>query len=256
MLYGLYLSAQGAESQAMRQGVLANNLANVGTNAFKPDIAVFRSYFPYDVAHQEPQRAPDTIDLETGGVALEGTITDFSQGSLKPTGKSTDAALLGNGFYQVKMGNETLLTRDGSFELDANGQLVHAGTGAPVLDPDGSEIVIPPEMIDLQIGDGGQISGVGPNGIVLPISQLAVVVPTRLTELQKRGDGMYSTKLPVAEAPPETRVRQGFVEASSADPMQGTLELIEVSRGFESNVNMMRMQDEMLGRLLQAIPRR
>lgn len=256
MLYGLYLSAQGAESQAMRQGVLANNLANAGTNAFKPDVAVFRAYFPYDIANNEPQRGPDSIDLETGGVALDGTITDFSQGSLKPTGKSTDAALLGDGFYQVQMGNETLLTRDGSFELNAEGLLVHAGTGAPMLDPNGDEIEIAPEIVDLQINDAGGISGVGPGGLVVPLSQLAVVVPTRLTELQKRGDGMYSTKLPVAEAPPETRVRQGFVEASNADPMQGTMELIEVSRGFESNVNMMRMQDEMLGRLLQAIPRR
>lgn len=256
MIYGMYMSALGADAQSMRQVVLANNLANANTTGFKQDVPVFRAHFPHDVTEGAPNVVPDTFNEQTGGISLEGTVTDFSQGHVQQTGGRLDLALIGQGFLQVRDGEQTLLTRNGRMSLGPNQQLVMSDTGLPVLSVEGEPIELPIEASQLDVGDDGQVFGVTPDGLRLGLGQLAVVQPENLNNLVKLGNSLYSTTDPVKPAGEETRIRQGFIEESGSDPMRGMIDLIETSRGFETNMNMVRFQDEMLGRFLQALPRR
>jgi flagellar basal-body rod protein FlgF len=251
MIYGLYLSAQGAQIQSLRQEVTANNLANASTNSFKRDLLRVQAHLPYDRAHGSLGNRSDAFREMTGGTTPADVVTDFSQGELKETASPFDLALLGKGFLQVSNGKQTFLTRDGRLELNTAGQLVtreHGytlltanGTPAPALDPS-LPIDIRPDGI-LQQGDA-------------ELARLAIVLPTEESELKKVGHNMYTTDGKVRPADVNTQVKQGSLENSGANPMQGMMELIESSRALEANVNMIRQQDEALSRLLQSLPRR
>lgn len=255
MIYGLYLSAQGAETQALRQSVLANNMANAGTTGFKPDIPLFRAHLPYDLTHLQPNSIPDTLDQQTGGVEMVATVTDHRQGPLNVTNAPLDVAVVGPGFLQVSNGTDTLLTRNGHLTLDPTGTVVSVNDGAKVLSTDGQPIVIPPETQNISIAGDGTVSGTSFNGIVVPLGQLAIVEPGDYASLKKEGDSHYSTTgevLPAVAA----QLRQGVIEESAMNPVEGMVELIQTARAFEMNMNMMKHQDEMLGQLIQSVPRR
>lgn len=255
MIYGLYLSAQGAETQALRQSILANNMANAGTTGFKPDIPLFRSHLPYDLVHLPPNAIPDTLAQQTGGVELVATATDHRQGPLNVTNAPLDVAVVGQGFLQVSNGTDTYLTRDGHLTLDALGTLVSVNDGSQVLTVDGQPIVIPPETKNITIAGDGTVSGTGFGGTVIPLGQLALVEPANYASLIKEGDSHYTTSgevLPAVAA----QVRQGVIEESAMNPVEGMVELIQTARAFEMNMNLMQYQDQMLGQLIQSVPRR
>ena len=86
MLYGLYLSAQGAQNQTLRLQTIANNVANADTTGFKRDLAVFQDYLPYDVEHGYPNTPPGDLNNSTGGTSIASTHTDFTEGPLYQTG--------------------------------------------------------------------------------------------------------------------------------------------------------------------------
>ncbi|GIX04557.1 MAG: flagellar basal body protein [Planctomycetaceae bacterium] len=252
MIYGLYLSAQGAEAQALRQSILANNLANAQTTAFKPDIPLFRAFFPaHDREHLPP---PPGLEEQTGGVELVATTTDFSQGPLRHTRHPWDVALKGPGFLQVRQADRTLLTRDGRLALNPQQQLVTATKGLPILSVSGEPIVIPAEAQQVEINAQGMVSVINPEGTQLVIGQLAVVEPMPGMVPHKIGMGLYD----VAGTRPsqETQLQQGWLEESVVHPVAGMVELIETSRSMEMNFNVLKLQDEMLGQLLGSLPRR
>jgi flagellar basal-body rod protein FlgF len=255
MIYGLYLSGQGAETQALRQAVLANNLANAQTTAFKPDVPVFQSHLPFDVRQQNPVLAPDTLERQTGGVELAATVTDHSQGPLLVTNGKLDVAVVGPGFLQVQYGEETYLTRNGRLTLDGNQQLVTANQGDPVLDTNGQPVVIPAEVAGIDISPGGLVSGVTGSGVQIPIAQLALLEPEPDAALVKQGDSYYAVQGDVRPAV-QAQLRQGVLEESNVQPVTAMVEMIETSRAFEMNMNLLQYQDDMLGKLLQSIPRR
>lgn len=255
MIYGLYLSAQGAEAQTLRQAVLANNLANAQTTAFKRDVPLFRAHLPFDALHQTPCDVPPEIEMQTGGVTLSGTVTDFAQGPLEVTQRELDVAIMGPGFLNVAVGRERLLTRNGKMSLGPEGVLVTADHGHPVLDVSGQAIQIPEGFRQVSIAHDGLISATAPGGQVEILGQLGVVEPADLARLTKEGNGFYSAQTPVAPAV-NAQVRQGILEGSTTDPVHGMVDLIETSRAFEMNMNLIRYQDEMLGQLISSVGRR
>jgi flagellar basal body rod protein FlgG len=255
MIYGLYLSGQGAEAQALRQAVLANNLANAGTTAFKPDIPVFRAHLPFDVALQQPALAPDTIDRQTGGVELAATVTDHSQGPLKVTHSNLDVAIVGPGFLHVGQGREKFLTRNGKLTLDAQRRLVTSHRGDPVLGSDGQPLVVPAEVADVEISPDGGVAGVAADGTRVEVGQLALVEPADGVPLIKQGDSLYTAP---GRLRPATlaQVRQGVLEESAVNPVGSMVELIQTARAFEMNMNLLQYQDAMAGQLLASMSRR
>lgn len=255
MIYGLYLSAQGAEAQTLRQAVLANNMANAQTTAFKRDIPLFRAHLPFDDAHQTAYDFPPGQSEQTGGVSLAGTVTDFAQGPLEVTHGELDLAILGSGFFEVQVGDERLLTRNGKFSLGPENELVTEDQGFPVMDVAGQPIVVPDGVQQLAVAANGLISGAGLAGETVVLGQVGLVEPPDVSRLTKEGDSLYRSPVPVAPAV-NAQLRQGVLEGSSTDPVHSMVELIETSRAFEMNMNLVRYQDEMLGQLIQSVSRK
>ncbi len=255
MIYGLHLSAQGAQAQSLRLDVVANNLANAQTGGFKRDLAIFQAHHPHDVEEGVPPEGPEHFEEATGGVSLAGVLTDFSNGPLTATGGTYDVALAGPGFFRVGDGEGELLTRNGRLTIDPTGQLVTQESGRPVLADDGTPIVFPPIMDDVEITSDGSVFTIT-DGIRNRIARLGLARPESLDGLQKVGQTFFRTGGEILPAGPEARVMHGYIEGSGVQSIQEMMTMIDASRAFESNVTMMKFQDDALGRLLQSLPRR
>src|SRR5919107_411365 len=120
MPYGLYLSASGANAQSHRLEVLSHNLANVNTPGFKPHLAVVKSRHAEAIERGEVLEAGGGIDDVGGGVAIQPSLTQFSQGPIRATGSRTDFAINDEkSFFVIQRGEQQLLTRAGNFQFDA-----------------------------------------------------------------------------------------------------------------------------------------
>lgn len=257
MIYGMYLSAQGADANSVRLDVLSNNMANANTTSFKRDIPVFRMNPSVDQKQGPLNTLPGDLENHTGGISLEEIRTNFETGSFISTEGDLDLALKGQGFFQVGSGKESFLTRNGSLSIDTDRRLVTADHGFPIQSKDGNEIAIPPEATRIDISADGMVTPFDAIGQSLgPVGQLAVVMPTSLEELVKIGDSLYTTEGRVAPVKEAVNIQQGFLEASGTNSIEEMMELVSSSRMFESNINMIKLQDESLGRLLQSMPRR
>ncbi len=254
MLYGLYQSAVGADLQALKMDTVSNNIANASTSSFKRDLAVFGVRQQQARLDGNPQGIPPGLEDHPGSAIAVETFTDHSQGPLKTTGASLDAALAGPGFYQVTDGESNFLTRRGSFTLNNNSELVEVDTGYHVLDDRGQQITIPPGS-ELQISQDGFLTAIDPlTNLPVPLGRFDVVEPTDYRLLQKEGDSHYSIdEAALQSAGPETRIKQGYQEGSGIQPVKEMLEMIQTSRGFEANMNLIQHQDNSLGQLLQAV---
>jgi flagellar basal body rod protein FlgG len=250
MLQGLYFSAQGAQLQSLRQDVIANTLANAGSTGFKRDLVQAQAFLPREAEDGRAVR-PDQMAPFPGGTGPYATVTDFSQGSLQVTKNPWDVALTGAGFLHVTDGENNYLTRDGRLAISPQGQLITRDHNLAVLGAGGRPMLgLDPAVIP-QITSTGTVVQ---NGV--EVGRMALVAPENLQTLMKTGDNLYRTDAPVGRGPIDTSVKQGYLESSGTQPMKEMLELIESSRGFEANLNMIKAQDEALGRLLQTIGRK
>jgi flagellar basal-body rod protein FlgF len=256
MIYGLYLSAQGAEAQSQRLDTIANNIANAGTGAFKRDLAVFQSHRPYDVQNGASGQLAHGLGSATGGVSIAEVATDFKEGPLIETGNSLDVALVGDGFLRVSDGSEQLLTRNGSLTVNPLGELVTADSGHAVLGTGGSRILIPEEAQRIEIGTDGTLYATDAAGSRNAIAQLELMRPRSVKELEKLGGSLYRPHGDVQSATASTTVKQGYLELSGTESTREMMDMIEASRAFETNINMMKFHDESLARLLDSVSRR
>jgi flagellar basal-body rod protein FlgF len=256
MIYGLYLSGQGAQAQSSRLSVVANNIANASTGAFKRDLAIFRAHRPRDVENGLADEPPGNLNEMTGGVSLAEIATDFSNGPLTKTGGTYDLALAGAGFLAVSDGSEQFLTRNGQLSVNEQGVLVSQETGLAVVGVGDSSIVIPPDAQGINIAGDGSVFATNPEGQTEQIGRIAILQPESYNELEKIGRNLYRASGRTRPADDSVRILQGHLEESGVQPVLEMMEMIEASRAFETNVNMIRIQDESLGQLMQSVRRR
>lgn len=243
MPYGFYISAEGAQAQSARLDVIANNLANVDTVAFKRQLSLCQAR--YAEAIQKGQLSPDTGAIENvgGGVTMREMRTDFAQGSLKQTHQNSDMAIRGEGFFEVQNGDDRMLTRAGNFRISSRGEL-QTQQGYAVLGENGSPIVLPRPTEPWSVSAEGEIRQ-GDD-----VQRLALVRPDSLGDLARQGQNLFR---PLAEtrplAPKERDVASGYLETSGTEPTSEMVALIEASRAMEANMNLMQTQDNMLSGL-------
>lgn len=250
--YGLWLSAAGMKVNDHRQTVLANNMANVHTTGFKQDLAVVsqRRVESRENASPFDQRHPVLDDL-AGGVNVLQSYHDFSQGPLEQTGRPLDVALIEDGFFVVSDGTNERYTRDGAFMINTEGELVlSSGDGRwRVLDEDGGRITISSDLPDPRVSSDGTIR----QGEQM-VGRLQTVAFENEQALQKSGENVFE----LTEGEPrtvETHVEAGTLERSNFDVMTGLASMIEATRAYEMNANLLRMQDEMTGRAVSTVGR-
>jgi flagellar basal-body rod protein FlgF len=247
MPYGLYISAEGANAQSSRLDVIANNLANIDTVGFKRELACFQAR--YAEAVNKGLAIPGNGNLEDigGGVLFRQTKTDFSAGAVKRTDNPAHVAILGDGFFTVKKGNETFLTRAGNFELNSRGELV-TPQGYAVLDESGGPVVINPDVKHWEISDTGALRQPG------NVQNLAIVKPAANENLVKYGENLFRSMTPTESVPAaERRVASGCLEMSAVSPTLEMTAMIEASRLFEANISMMKTQNQTLGSLIDRV---
>lgn len=250
MSYGLYLSAAGAFGQSQKIDVLSNNMANIDTVGFKKELALLEARDAEAIERGITARGTKGIDDIGGGVRMNATSTDFRLGTVRPTGIPTDFAMeREDTFFAVQRDKETLLTRAGNFQIGSDGRLL-TREGDSVLSTDGSAIVLDSQL-PWQMLPGGIITQGG------DAREIAVRVPENVKDLQKVGQNYFSaSKTLVNPATPEQRkVRSGYVEQSTVNPMQEMVELITASRGYETNIKMIQNHDSMMGSLVSRLLR-
>jgi flagellar basal-body rod protein FlgF len=248
MAYGLYIAAEGAQVQSTRLEMLSNNIANAATPGFKRELAVFQAR--YAEATQRGQDYPGSRSINDlgGGIELLGSRTDFSQGSMSKTGSETDMAIGGDGFFVVKRGNQNMLTRAGNFEFSADGTLQNPD-GYPVMSEDGQPIVVDPAAGPITVTSSGAVQQAGAT-----IASVAIVQPQSLGDLAKAAGNLFTPLGPTTPLAPEQRqVLPGHLEQSGVKPAQEMIEMIETSRVFEANSNMIHYQDQMLETLISRL---
>ena len=157
MMRSLWISKTGMEAQQTQLDTISNNLANVSTNGYKRAHAVFEDLM-YQNLRQAGANNTEQTTLPTGlqvglGTRAVATSRSFSQGNLQQSSNNLDVAVLGNGFFAVQMPDGTTgYTRDGSFQVDAQGQLVT--NNGYVLQPG---IVVPAQAQSVTIGGDGTV---------------------------------------------------------------------------------------------------
>lgn len=244
MPYGLYLSAAGANAQNHRLEVLSHNLANINTPGFKPHLAVLKSRHAEAIERGDVQPQTGGLDDQGGGVAIQPTLTQFSQGTLRQTGNRTDFAINDtNSFFVVKRGDSQLLTRAGGFLFNAQGGLV-TPNGDSVLSTSGEPVRIVPNL-PFEVLDDGTIQQAGER------RSLMLAQPRQLGDLSRVGDNLFQSLGPVDNVANDKRaVVSGFIEQSAVQPTGAMMELIEASRAYEANVRLIQTQDQAMGNLI------
>ena len=247
MLYGLYLSATGVITNSHKQDVIANNLANSESAGFKRDVATFQQRLTEASVRRRPDWSNPILEKLGGGIFASPTRIDIRQGDLESTGNPLDVAIEGDGFFAVRHQGESRLTRNGQFALDRRGRLILAnGEGQPVLDPAGRPIVLAPGVPTV-IGPDGAISQAGQ-----PAGRLGVFDVPDPDQLIKQGGSLFAHpgQTLVAGA---GGIRAGYVERANVDPATELADLMETQRQLEANANMIRYQDQTLGRLVNEV---
>lgn len=222
----LYVSLSRQITLRKELDVVANNIANADTAGFKVESMRVAA------DPTTPKAAPNARPIQF--VNDNGLARDFSQGALTKTGATFDVGLNGAGFFQVQTAGGTQYTRDGRFQLDAQGQIVTTA-GDPVLSDGGSPITIDPTQPTPVIGADGTVTQGS-----LVAGRIGVVSFASLAALQKSGHGYYQNVSNIAaQAAPSTKVEQGMVENSNVNPINQITRLIEVSRAYEQISNIM-----------------
>lgn len=250
--YGLWLSAAGMKVNEYRQSVMTNNLANANTPGFKRDLAIVRER-PVE-SHESPSSMPFRHPvLSALGGGLNVRPQDFSedQGALDWTGRPLDVAIEGEGYFEVSAGDDVKYTRNGSFGLSGEGDLIVSTADGRwhVRDDRGETVRIDPQLGEVRITEGGVVRQAD-----TVIAQLAAYKPEEGGELEKFGETLFNLKSGKMELS-NANLRSEYVERSNIDVMSGLASMIEVSRAYEINANLIRLQDETMGRAVSTLGR-
>jgi flagellar basal-body rod protein FlgG len=259
MIRSLWTARTGLDAQQTQLDVISNNLANVSTNGFKRQRAVFEDLLYQTIRQpgaQSTQQTQISSGLQVGtGVRVVATERVFTQGSLQQTGNSLDMAVQGNGFFQIQMPDgTTAYTRDGAFQLDNQGNVVTA-SGYPLADA----INIPADARSITVGKDGTVSALIAGQIeAVEIGQIQVATFINPGGLQSAGENLFfetaSSGVANVNVPGTNGsgvINQGYVETSNVNVAEELVSMIVTQRAYEMNSRAIQTSDQMLGRLTQ-----
>jgi len=230
----LYVAMSGAKQILLAQATNSHNLANVNTTGFKADLSQFRSMPVYGPGHPSNVYAM----AERPGI-------DFDLGTVQQTGRELDVSISGEGWMAVETADGTeAYTRAGDLRVTPSG-LLTTSTGLPVLGDSGLMNI--PEVEKIEIGSDGTISVIplGASSTELSaIGRIKLVNPD-LAALTKGHDGLFRRKdgLP-ADFSADVSLVSGTVEGSNVSVVDAMVSMIELARGFDMQVKMMKTASE------------
>ena len=259
MIRSLWTARTGLDAQQTSLDVISNNLANVSTNGFKRQRAIFEDLL-YQTIRQPGAQSTQQTQISSGlqigtGVRPVATERIHTQGNLQQTGNGLDVAIQGSGFFQVSLPDgTTAYTRDGAFQLDSQGQIVTA-SGYP-LSP---AIIVPADTQTLTIGKDGTVSA-QQSGQTSPTQIGTIQIATFVNPggLQSAGENQFletaSSGTPTPNTPGSNGagvLNQNYVETSNVNVAEELVQMITTQRAYELNSRAIQTSDQMLGRLTQ-----
>jgi flagellar basal-body rod protein FlgG len=259
MIRSLWIAKTGLDAQQTQLDVVANNLANVGTTAFKRSRAVFEDLM-YQKVRQAGGQTSDQTRLPSGlqlgtGVRIVATERIHTQGNPTKTENNKDVSINGLGFFQVQMPDGSMAyTRDGSFQTDANGQLVTASGYA--ISP---ALTLPPNSTSLSIGRDGTVAVTQAGSTAsVQVGQIQLATFLNPTGLQSNGENLYvetdASGGANQTAPGQNgagMLSQGYIESSNVNVVEELVNMIQTQRSYEINSKVVQTSDQMLARLGQ-----
>ena len=261
MLPALWVAKTGLSAQDMNLTTISNNLANVSTTGFKRDRAEFEDLL-YQIRRQPGGQSSQDSELPSGlqlgtGVRIVGTQKIFTAGSLQTTEQPLDMAINGRGFFQVLMPDGTVsYTRDGSFHLSSDGQVVTSSGFA--IEP---AIMLPPEVRTFTVGEDGTATvttaGNPQPQIVGNIQITDFVNPAGLEDI---GNNLF-LETAASGAPQDGTpglnglgtVLQNTLENSNVSVVEELVNMITTQRAYEMNSKVISTADQMLSFITQQL---
>lgn len=256
----LDIAATGMLAQQRNVEVISNNLANMNTTAFERRRTEF-----HDLIYQDLRRVGSTSSdsgtiVPTGvqiglGVKLAAVYRISEQGNLTSTDNPFDLAIQGKGFFQITLPNgDTAYTRDGTFQLNENGEIVtHDGF---LLQPG---LTVPAKAVDVTINASGQVlAKIDGKTKLRTVGQIELARFQNPAGLHAKGNNLY-LETPASGKPntgtPQSNgfgtILQGFLETSNVNAVEEISQLISAQRAYEMNSKVIQTSDQMLGTLTQ-----
>jgi len=239
MNVSLYQAASALSANARWQEVLSQNLASASVPGFKKQELSFSAV---QAGVLKTQAGTTNISMPRASLS-----TRFEQGEVRHTGVATDVAIEGKGFFQVQLANGSNgYTRDGEFQLNAQGQLT-TKQGWPVLGQNGP--------IQMDRNNSAQVT-ISPTGEVTQGTEirgkLKVVEFNDVHLLRQANGGVFLADNPNIQTKTVTQpaLRQGYLEGANTSAVMEMANLIRVMRGFEANQRLVQAQDERMGRAI------
>ena len=250
----LWVAKTGLNAQQTRMSVIANNLANVNTTGFKRDRAVFEDLLYQNIKQAGGQTGADTtspVGFMLGtGTRIVATEKMQGQGNMISTENALDLAVEGNGFFQIVQQDGTIsYTRDGSFKLSQDGELVSV-SGA-LLQP---QVVIPQDAATITVGLDGTVSvELANGGGNQQLGQIQLARFVNGAGLEAMGQNLFretqASGPPIVGVPGEQgagNIAQGMLEASNVNVVEELVNMIETQRAYEVNSKAISSVDGML----------
>ncbi|WP_077045756.1 flagellar basal-body rod protein FlgG [Pseudomonas sp. KK4] len=259
MLPALWVAKTGLSAQDTNLTTISNNLANVSTTGFKRDRAEFQDLL-YQIKRQPGAQSTQDSELPSGlqlgtGVRIVGTQKNFNAGSLQTTEQPLDMAIDGRGFFQIlQPDGTTSYTRDGTFHLDSNGQIVNASGFA--LEP---AIVIPNDAQTFTVGKDGTVSiTTAGNPASQVIGNLQTADFINPAGLQAVGNNLFLETAASGAPQVGTPGLAGFgttlqntLETSNVSTVEEMVNMITTQRAYEMNSKVISTADQMLSFVTQ-----
>lgn len=218
--------------------MVANNMANANTPAFKAEQMMFTDYMVKSKSDNTP------FGRQVSYVRDMGTLRDTREGPMTKTNAPLDVALHGDGYFTIDTPAGQRFTREGHFRLDENGMVVTA-SGYPVLQQNDTPIILAPNEAEVSIAGDGTVST--ENGI---IGKFKVVRFDNEQELREAGDGTYQTTADPIVAD-SANVSQGMLEDSNVQPVVEMTHMMTIMRNYQSIQNLIDNEHE---RQMKAMP--
>lgn len=251
----LWTAASGMAAQQFNVDLLANNIANINTVGFKKQRTDFQDLY-YDIQQQPGARAGQQGRNPTGtqvgtGVNVAGTTRIFSEGSVEPTGRPTDMAIEGDGFFEVILpdGATSAYTRAGDFHVDANGRLVTSD--GYFLQP---AITIPDGVAegDISVASDGTVT-ITQNQVETVVGQITLARFRNDAGLLASGRNLFQATEASGPAITGTAgstgygsIRGGMLEKANVEAVTELVNLIVAQRAYELNSKSINTADGML----------
>lgn len=245
MINGIYLATSGMNVEQKRMDVLSNNLANINTAGYKKEKVVFQVYTDRQISNT----SNDTqLGDYSGGVIIGQSLIDLSDGNIKYTGNNLDFCVNGKNFFTVAAPDgQQYLTKDGSFNLNAEGFLINKD-GYFVLGSNGNIQLTGPGT--LSVDEKGSITFNEKN-----IGTLAITAAASEEDVRMIGSSYFVLKegSTAAAANTDASIKQGYIENSNVNGVSEMVDMISITRAYEANQKMINMQDEMLAKATSVI---